>query len=213
MTKLTEVTMKLIEVKTQVSGSCRTIGAYSIGYPSSTTRNLFHWCTALINRYQHLAKSLAFTFLTLFPEQRDSRFSNIIFQSDRDLGIVLRFSWRWQVSLKGYFKICLLSEQLKRRFVHWNLLQRILLAYRASWPAPLFRCCLSYTVSRRPVMSCSSVFNLIIEHVLRTAPPYLYRFEVVAVLISFHRKRPKRFMTSGSKELPFRRIFSVAYRI
>jgi len=69
------------------------------------------------------------------------------------------------------------------------------------------------SVSWRPVMPCSSVFNLIIEHILRTAPPYLCRFEVVAVLISFHRKKPKRFMTSGSKELLFHRIYSVAYRI
>lgn len=29
------------------------------------------------------------------------------------------------------------------------------------------------SVSWRPVMPCSSVFNLIIEHILRTAPPYL----------------------------------------
>lgn len=174
------------------------------------THNLFQWCTVLINRCRHLAKSLVFTSLTLFPEQQDSRFSNTTFQSDMDPGIVLHFSWRWHVSLRGYSKICLPSEHLKRRFVHRNLLKKILLAFAEvnHIPLPLWfvkHCLLAVCVR--------FVFNLIIEHVPRMAPPYLYRYKVVAVLISLHRKKPKRFMTSGSREPHFRRTFSVVYRI
>jgi len=199
--------MKLMEVKTRVSGSCRAIGAY------------IHWLslqhdTQLVSLMYRTHKSLPasckISSLYVFDALSRAARQQVLkhnFPERHGSGNCATFLLKVAGVLEGLFQDMLVigTTEAKVRSLESTAKNSTGISRKiTNSPLSLL------SVSRRPVMSC---FNLIIEHILRTAPLYLCRFEVVAVLISFHRKKPKRFMTSGSKELLFRRIFSVAYRI